>query len=374
MRDRVGRRLWGVVALVMGLLVLVVGLTACGSTSSSASASLPSGSAMPSMTADTIVGAGATFPFPIYSKWGTDYQNAQGVKLNYQAIGSGGGISAIEAKTVDFGASDAPLSASDLDTNGLAQWPQIIGGTVPSINVSGVPKGKLKLTGQVLANIFLGQIRKWNDPAITGLNPGVTLPGEPIVVVHRSDGSGTTWIFTNYLSAVSPTWKSQVGADKEVAWPTGLAGKGNSGVAAIVQKTEGAIGYNEYAYVIQNDMNNALVQNRDGKFVAPSLTSFAAAAANADWQAAAPSFDLALVNEPGANTWPIAGASFILMQKDQADAARAKMTLSFFDWAFKNGADSAKSLDYVPIPQSVYQTIEQTWTQEITSGGSPVWP
>lgn len=372
MRGLASSRRATVVLLVVGLLALALGLAACGGSTPATSSS--SGSALPSMTADTIVGAGATFPFPIYSKWGSDYQAAQGVKLNYQAIGSGGGISAIEAKTVDFGASDAPLSASDLDTNGLAQWPQIIGGDVPSINVSGVPAGKLKLTGEVLANIFLGQIKTWNDPAIANLNPGITLPSEPIVTVHRSDGSGTTWIFTNYLSAVSPTWKSQVGADKEVNWPTGLAGKGNSGVAAIVQKTEGAIGYNEYAYVLQNNMNYALVQNKDGKFVPPSVETFAAAAANADWKAAAPSYDIALVNEPGANTWPITGASFILMQKDQSDATRAKMALSFFDWAFKNGADSAKSLDYVPIPEKVYTQIEQTWTEQIMSAGTPVWP
>ena len=374
MRYRAGRKP-AVVAILLLAVLLVAGLAACGSsTPSTSSSSTSSTSALPSMTADTIVGAGATFPFPIYSKWGSDYQSAKGVKLNYQAIGSGGGIQAIEAKTVDFGASDAPLSASDLQANGLAQWPQIIGGDVPSINVSGVPAGKLRLTGQVLANIFLGTIKTWNDPAITGLNPGVTLPNEPIVTVHRSDGSGTTWIFTHYLSAVSSTWKSQVGADKEVKWPTGLAGKGNAGVAAIVQKTQGAIGYNEYAYVVQNNMNYALVQNKDGQFVAPTLQSFAAAAANADWKAAAPTYDIALVNEPGANTWPITGASFILMQKDQTDAARAKMSLSFFDWAFRNGAPAAESLVYVPIPEKVYTEIEKTWTQEIMSGGSPVWP
>jgi phosphate transport system substrate-binding protein len=359
--------------LLLGLFVLAVGAAACGSNPGS-SGTGSSASANPQVSSDTLLGAGATFPFPIYSKWGTDYQNAQGVKLNYQSIGSGGGIQAIEAKTVDFGASDAPLSASDLDMNGLAQWPQIIGGTVPSVNVSGIAEGKLRLTGEVLANIFLGQIKKWNDQAIASLNPGITLPDEPIVVVHRSDGSGTTWIYTNYLSAVSSTWKSQVGADKEVAWPTGLAGKGNSGVAAIVQKTEGAIGYNEYAYVLENNMNYALVQNQDGKFPAPSLASFAAAATNADWQSAAPAFDIALVNQPGANSWPITGASFILMQKEQADAARGKMALTFFDWAFRNGGDSAKGLEYVPIPESVYTLIEQTWTEEIMSGGSPVWP
>lgn len=373
MRDVIGRRPGPVVLLLAGLLVLAVGLAACGS-SSSPNASSSSGSAMPSMTADTMVGAGATFPFPIYSEWGGQYQNTAGIKLNYQAIGSGGGIQAIEAKTVDFGASDAPLSASDLDANNLAQWPQIIGGDVPTINVSGINTGQLKLTGEVLANIFLGKIKTWNDQAIAGLNPGVNLPSEPIVVVHRSDGSGTTWIFTHYLSAVSPTWESQVGADKEVNWPTGLAGKGNSGVAAIVEKTEGSIGYLEYAYVVQNNMNWISMQNKAGKFVAPSLETFEAAASNADWKAAAPSFDVALVDEPGAKSWPITGASFILMQKDQPDAARAKMVLSFFDWAYRNGADSAKSLDYVPIPESVYTLIEQTWSQEIMSGGSPVWP
>jgi phosphate transport system substrate-binding protein len=367
-------RLAGAIAVVA---ILVVALAACGSSTTTTSAS-PAGSTsasptMPPLTSDTIVGAGATFPQPIYQQWGSEYQGVKGTKLNYQGIGSGGGIAQIEAKTVDFGASDAPLSASDLQTNSLVQWPMVIGGAVPIVNISGISGGQLKLDGDVLAKIFLGTIKTWNDPAITALNPGVNLPSTAITVVHRSDGSGTTWIFTNYLAAVSSTWNSQIGAGKDVPWPVGIGAKGSSGVAAAVSQTDGGIGYVEYTYAVQNKSAYATMKNSAGAFVAPSLQTFQSAANNADWKAAAPAYDVKLVNEPGKDSWPITGASFILMQKDQADAARAKMVLGFFDWAFKNGAGSAKQLNYLPIPPSVYQQIESGWSQ-MTSGGSPVWP
>lgn len=375
-------KVWHMRNAALAALVIValsVLLAACGGGSHSAATTSGSPAvAGPAFTpralsGDTIVGAGATFPYPLYSKWASDYQGLAGVKLNYQAIGSGGGIAQIEAKTVDFGASDAPLTPSDLQANNLVQFPATVGGDVPVINVGGIGAGQLKLTGDVLAKIFLGRITTWNGPAIAALNPGMNLPATQIMVVHRSDGSGTSWIFTNYLFAVSSDWKSKVGAGTEVSWPTGVGGKGNSGVAAYVQQINGSIGYVEYAYAVQNGMNYVQMENKAGSFVKPSLATFEAAAEHADW-AKAPGFYLALVDQPGATSWPITGASFILMQKDQTEAARAKMVLKFFDWAFKNGQATSQSLDYVSLPASAVSLIEKTWSKDLSANGSPVWP
>jgi len=361
------KRIYGRGALLaitgLALVALAVALSACGSKSS--------GSTGPA--ADTIVGAGSTFAEPLYSKWASDYQGVAGVKLNYQAVGSSAGIAAIEAKTVDFGATDAPLSAADLQSNGLVQFPTMIGGAVPVLNVSGIASGELKLDGLTLADIFLGKITTWNDPAIAKLNPGMSLPSTAINVVHRSDGSGTSWMFTSYLSAVSPTWKSQVGANTTPSWPVGTGAKGSSGVAALVQQIDGSIGYVEYTYAQQNGMSTAQLKNADGMFVKPSLSAFAAAATMATWQPSE-GFALPLVNEPGPTSWPITGASYVLMQKDQQDAARAGMALKFFDWAYTNGAQTANSLNYVPIPVKVYKVVEKVWEQQITVSGTAVWP
>jgi len=320
----------------------------------------------------TLEGAGATFPFPIYSRWAYDYQAASGVKLNYQSIGSGGGIAQIKAGTVDFGASDAPLTASELDEAGLTQFPMILGGVVLAIHVKGVDTGTLKLSREALAGIYLGRVKKWNDPALTGPNPGLALPDLDITVVHRADGSGTTWIFTNYLDKISPDWHAGPGCGKSVSWPVGVGAKGNEGVAAYVQRLNGAIGYVEYAFAEQNKMAVTQLQTGTGGFVAPSMAAFEAAAANADW-VNAPGFYLVLTDQPGDATWPIAGASFILLHRDQKDAARAVQMLRFFDWCFKNGKDSARSLRYVPIPDSVAKLVTERWKKEILSGGKPVW-
>lgn len=321
----------------------------------------------------TITGAGASFPYPLYSKWAGEYQKLTGTKLNYQSIGSSGGIEQIKAKTVDFGASDAPLSAAELDAAGLLQFPMTMGGVVVVVNLEGVSAGALKLDGQTLADIFQGKITSWDDAAIRVLNPDLTLPASDITVVHRSDGSGTTWIYTNYLSAVSAAWSSELGADKEIAWPVGVGGKGNEGVSGQVQQIQGSIGYVEYAYAKQIGMNTVQLENRDGAFVAPSLESFAAAAANADWGGAA-GFAIVLVDQPGADSWPIVGASFILIYKEQKDAARAKALLEFFDWGYKQGQQIASSLDYVPMPDTVVETVEAAWTAEVKAAGAPVWP
>jgi len=378
-------RVAALLILVLALPALAAILAACGS-SSSGNATLPgnggttspsagAGSTftVPPRTSNAIIGAGSTFAYPLYSKWASEYQAVSGVNLNYQAIGSGGGIAQIEAKTVDFGASDAPLAPADLQANNLVQFPGTIGGVVLAINVGGIGQGQLRLTGPVLAKVYLGQITKWNDPAIAALNPGLKLPATQITVVHRSDGSGTSWIFTNYLSAVSPDWKNKVGFGTEVNWPTGVGGKGSAGVAAYVQQINGSIGYVEYAYALQNNMNYAQLQNKAGAWVKPSLASFAAAAANANW-AKVPDFDLALVNEPGATSWPITGASFVLMQKEQTDAARGKMVLKFFDWGFKNGRAASQSLDYVPLPDKLVTLVEHTWSTSLTANGAPIWP
>jgi len=320
-----------------------------------------------------ISGAGATFPYPVYAKWAEKYHQLKGVKMNYQSIGSGGGIKQIKAKTVDFGASDAPLTAKELDAAGLMQFPMVMGGVVPVVNLPGVPHGKLKLSGELVADIFLGKITKWNDSRITALNPGTTLPGTNITVVHRSDGSGTTWIFTNYLSKVSSTWKSSVGNNKSVAWPAGVGGKGNEGVASYVRRIKGSIGYVEYAYALQNKMNHALLKNRAGHFVAPTSKNFQAAAAGADWSHAE-GFYMVLTDQPGANSWPITGATFILVYKSQDKPATGKAVLSFFDWAYHNGGKMAEELDYVPMPASVVKLVENTWSRVIKgSDGSKVW-
>jgi len=321
----------------------------------------------------TINGAGATFPYPVYGQWAWLYNKDSGVKLNYQSIGSGGGIRQIKAKTVDFGASDAPLKAEDLNEAGLLQFPMIMGGVVPVVNVPGIAAGQLKLSGPTLADIFLGKIKKWNDAAITKENPGINLPDSAITVVYRADGSGTTWIFTNYLSKVSGTWKDSVGNAKAVKWPSGVGGKGNEGVAAYVQRIKGSIGYVEYAYALQNKLAYSLLQNRDGNYVAPTSTTFQAAADNADWEKA-DGFYLVLTNQPGAESWPITGASFILVYKEQANAETIKEVLKFFDWCYRNGGKTAEKLDYVPMPEKVIRLVEKTWTEQIKAEGKPVWP
>ena len=315
-------------------------------------------------TAVDITGAGATFPYPIYAKWADAYRKQTGVGLNYQSIGSGGGIKQITAKTVDFGASDMPLKPEELDKGGLVQFPTVIGGDVPVVNIKGVTPGQLRLTGELLADIYLGKLGKWNDPAIARLNPGVQLPNQAISVVHRSDGSGTTFIWTNYLSKVSAEWKSRVGEGTAVNWPTGVGGKGNEGVASYVQRIDGAIGYVEYAYAKQNKMAFALVQNKGGEFAAPSAQAFQAAAAGADWKAA-PGMYLILTDAPGKGAWPIAGATFILMHKAQDKAENAKQVLKFFEWAYSKGDDMAMELDYVPIPQAVVDMIQSSWKSSI---------
>lgn len=329
--------------------------------------------AIASAHAGEMTGAGATFPYPIYGKWAEAYKASSGISLNYQSIGSGGGIAQIKAKTVDFGASDMPLKPEVLEQNGLTQFPTVIGCDVPVINVEGIQPGQLHLTGIVLSDIFLGKVVKWNDPEITALNKNVNLPDEHITVVHRSDGSGTTFIFTNYLSKISPTWQSKVGADTSVAWPTGVGGKGNEGVASFVQRIKGSIGYVEYAYAKQNKMDYTLMQNREGVYVAPFAANIQSAAAGADWEHA-PGFYEILTNEPGKQSWPITGATFILMHKIQDKPENAKSVLEFFNWAYANGGKMAESLDYVPLPKSVTNLIETSWKNNIKdSSGNSVW-
>ena len=321
----------------------------------------------------SVTGAGASFPYPIYAKWASDYKAAKGVAVNYQSIGSGGGQQQIIAKTVDFGASDDPMKAADLEKNGLFQFPAVIGGTVAVVNVDGVKPGQLKLSGPLLADIYLGKIKKWNDPAIAQMNSGVTLPNADIVVVHRSDGSGTTFGWTNYLSKVSPEWKSSVGEGKAVKWPTGQGGKGNEGVAAYVGQLKNSIGYVEYAYAKQNKLAWTQLQNVDGKFVQPDQKPFAAAAANADWKSA-PGMGVVLTNEPGAESWPVTSATFILVHKDQAKPDQGRAVLAFFDWAWKDGAKAASALDYVPLPQEVTDQIRAGWKAELKGAdGSAIW-
>jgi len=322
-----------------------------------------------------INGAGATFPFPIYSKWFSEYNKLHpDVQINYQSIGSGGGIKQIQNKTVDFGASDMPLKPEDLNKDGLLQFPTVIGGDVPVVNLEGVTAGQLKLTGPVLADIYLGKIVKWNDPAIVKLNPTLKLPDSEITVVHRSDGSGTTFIWVNYLSKMSPEWKQKVGEGTAVAWPTGVGGKGNEGVASYVQRVKGSIGYVEYAYALQNKMASVQLQNRDGNFVTPSAETFKAAAAGADWSKI-PGYYLVLTDQPGKNAWPVSGATFILMYKSQPKPEKAREVLKFFDWAYSPEGDKlADSLDYVPLPDAVTGQIKNTWKSEIKdTSGKPIY-
>ncbi len=337
-----------------------------------AAAVLTAGLATSAMAADTISGAGATFPAPLYAKWAEGYKRTTGIQLNYQAIGSGGGIKQIKAKTVDFGASDKPLTASELDAAGLYQFPTVIGGVVPAINIPGVPSGKLKLPGSVLADIFMGKITMWDDPAITKWNKGLTLPTLPITVVHRSDGSGTTFLFTSYLSIASPEWKSSVGANDTVEWPAGVGGAKNDGVAALVRGTAGSIGYVEYAYVMKTGINYALVASHDATWPVPTAAAFKAATAGADW-AHAPGNYLLVLNQPGANAWPITGATFILMYKDQASPAKAAAVLKFFDYGYKDGDFNANDLFYVPLPADVKSMMRKQWAQNIKSNGAPVY-
>ncbi len=322
-----------------------------------------------SVMAQDVTGAGATFPAPIYAKWASDYNKATGVKINYQSVGSGAGIKQIDAKTVDFGATDMPLKDDDLAKKGQMQFPTVIGGVVPVINVQGIKPGELKLTGKLLGDIYLGKVTKWNDAAIKAVNPGLNLPDADIAPVRRADGSGTSFIFTNYLSKVNAEWKDKVGEGTAVNWPTGAGGKGNEGVAAFVTRLPNSIGYVEYAYVKQNKMNYALMQNKAGNFVVPDDSAFKAAAANADW---AKSFYQILTDQNGKEAWPMTGATFILMYKTQDKPAVASSVLKFFSWAYKNGDKVADDLDYVPMPESVKAAIEKSWAEIKDAAGKPV--
>jgi phosphate transport system substrate-binding protein len=325
-----------------------------------------------SAAAVDISGAGATFPYPIYAKWADEYQKETGNRLNYQSIGSGGGIKQIQNKTVTFGASDMPLPPEALKKWNMIQFPTVVGGDVPVVNLEGFKSNELKLDGDTLAKIFLGDITKWDDPAIKKLNPTTKLPAQDIVVVHRSDGSGTTFIWTDYLSKVSPKWKSDVGANTSVEWPAGIGAKGNEGVSNNVSQTKGSIGYVEYAYAMQNGMTTVSIINKDGKTVVAESASFQAAAAYADWEKS-DGFYVILTNQPGAATWPIAGATFILIYKQPQDPAAATAALNFFAWAYAKGDKMAEALDYVPMPKTVVTQIEKMWTKEITdASGKPL--
>jgi phosphate transport system substrate-binding protein len=317
------------------------------------------------MAAD-ITGAGATFPFPIYSKWADAYKKETGNGLNYQSIGSGGGIKQIEAKTVTFGASDMPLKVEQLDKDGLVQWPMVMGAIVPVVNIDGVKPGDMVFDGETLANIYLGKITKWDDAAIKKLNPNVKLPSEAITVVRRSDGSGTTFNFTNYLSKVSADWKSKVGEGTAVEWPAGVGAKGNEGVSGNISQTKNSIGYVEYAYAKQNKLTYTGMVNKEGKTVQPTVESFQAAASNADW-AKAPGYYVILTDQPGDKSWPITASTFILMHKEPADKAASAEAIKFFKWAFANGGKAAEELDYIPMPKNVVDMIEKTWSADIKS-------
>jgi phosphate transport system substrate-binding protein len=313
-----------------------------------------------------ITGAGATFPFPIYSKWADAYKKETGNGLNYQSIGSGGGIKQIQAKTVTFGASDAPLKPEQLEKDGLVQWPMVMGAIVPVVNIEGVKPGEMVFDGETLANVYLGKITKWDDPAIKKLNPNVKLPSDAITVVRRSDGSGTTFNFTNYLSKASADWKSKVGEGTAVEWPVGVGAKGNEGVSGNIGQTKNSIGYVEYAYAKQNKLTYTKMVNKGGKTVEPTMESFQAAASNADWAHAA-GYYVILTDQPGDKSWPITASTFILMHKDPSDKAAAKEALKFFAWAFKNGDKMAEELDYIPMPDNVVKLIEKTWSADIKS-------
>ena len=319
-----------------------------------------------------ISGAGATFPAPVYAKWAEAYKAQTGVGLNYQAIGSGGGIKQIKAKTVDFGASDKPLKPDELAAAGLYQFPTVVGGVVPVMNLPGIAPGQIKLNGQVLGDIFLGKITRWNAPEIAALNKGVNLPATPITVVHRSDGSGTSFLFTSYLAMKNSEWASKVGASDSVQWPTGLGGKGNDGVAAFVKQTAGSIGYVEYAYAKQNHSTFASMQNKAGKFVQPTAAAFAAAAGSAPWLKSPGNYIL-LLDQPSAAAWPITGATFILMYRNQDNPANGAQVLKFFEWGYNKGDALAAGLDYVPLPANVKGLLKKQWAKSVTAGGKPVY-
>ena len=311
-----------------------------------------------------ITGAGASFVFPVMSKWSADYNTATGHRINYQSIGSGGGIAQMKANTVDFGSSDAPLSPADLAASNLVQFPSVMGGIVPVVNVAGVTAGQMRLNGTVLADIFLGKIKTWNDPAIAALNPGLTLPDQRITVVHRSDGSGTTFNFVNYLSKVSPEWKSKVGEGTSVRWPTGVGGKGNEGVTAYVKQIKGGIGYIELSYALTNKIAYTAMQNAAGNFVQPSAETIQAAAASAEWSTSK-DFFLIVTNAPGENSWPISATNFILMSKQPKSAENARHAREFFDWAYANGDQQASTLGYVPLPDALVEQIKAYWTSSL---------
>ena len=319
--------------------------------------------------AQNVTGAGASFPAPVYAKWADAYNKATGVRVNYQSVGSGAGIKQIRSKTVDFGASDAPLSDQELAADGLMQFPTVIGGVVPVVNIKGIQPGQIRLTGAVLGDIYLGRVKKWNEPAIAQLNPGVPLPDAEIAVVRRADGSGTSFIFTNYLSKVNPEWKSRVGEGTAVKWPTGAGGKGNEGVSAFVQRLPNSIGYVEYAYAKQNKMSHVLLKNRAGGFVAPDDANFRAAAADADW---GKTFNQVLTDQAGKDAWPITGATFILMHRAQGKPAQGTAALKFFDWAFANGDKMAAELEYVTLPDPLKALVRKQWGEIRDAAGTPV--
>lgn len=365
-------------SLLSVVVASTLALTACGNKQAdnqAAGASATSSTAGSDKNAVfTITGAGASFPQPIYAKWASEFKNATGGQVNYQSIGSSGGIKQIQANTVDFGASDAPLSKEELDKSGLIQFPTVIGGVVPVVNIEGVAPGQLKLDGATLANIYLGKITKWNDPAITALNAGVTLPDAPITTIFRSDGSGTTFNFASYLAAVSPEWKAGPGVDKSIKWPTaatGAGGKGNEGVASNVARAKNSIGYVEYAYAKQNKMSHTQLKNAAGNFVQPSAESFAAAG-NADWKGT-PGFNIVLTNQADPNAWPISAATFILVHTKPTNPENVKNTLKFFDWAYSNGDELAKSLDFVPFSAESKAIFREEWKKVVGTDGKPLF-
>ena len=325
-------------------------------------------------SAQSITGAGSSFAYPIYSKWAYTYGKKTGVQLNYQSIGSGGGIKQIEAGNVDFGASDAPLKESDLEQHDLIQWPMAMGGVIPVVNISGIGAGQIRLDGKTLADIYMGNVKKWNDTEIKALNPNVALPDEAISVVHRSDASGTTWIFTNYLTKVSKQWANSLGNSTSVDWPVGRGGPQNNGVAAIVHRTEGSIGYVEYAYCLENHMAYVQLKNKAGKFVSPTAKNFQAAAAGADWKNA-PGYYMVLTDQPGKKSWPITGATFILMHKTQKNVSQAQAVLKWCNWSLKHGQKEAQKLKYVAMPKSVVEMIENLWAKKMHGpNGNAIWP
>ncbi|MBD3348431.1 MAG: phosphate ABC transporter substrate-binding protein PstS [Candidatus Eisenbacteria bacterium] len=325
------------------------------------------------IAAPTINGAGATFPEPIYALWMNKYYELTGVKINYQGIGSSGGIRQIEAGTVDFGGSDAPMRAAALVESGLIQFPMVVGGVVPIVNIEGIAPGELRLSPQALADMFAGEIVYWDNDAIRELNPELELPHQAVTVVHRAEGSGTTWIFTNYLDKVSPMWHEKFGTGKTVAWPVGVGAKGNPGVAAYVQRVAGSIGYVEYAYAVQNKLPHVSLRNAAGEFVQPTIESFQAAAANADW-ASAKGYYMVLTDQPGEETWPIVGATFILLHKKMENPRTARAMLKFFDWCYDHGSEMAVEKDYVPIPGNVVEMIQESWEKELRANGQQIWP